>query len=144
MSAIAKVEAKLAKYPGVRSAVDGRGTVRTLTVLPREADGFAVSLTEAPGVWTVSFEGWHEEFVVEDTALNCVAFGLSTECRLRVEYRGRLPVKWTVESLASGEWVEDSTTGLLHPFFWRRARVRYLQNRLIPAEPLQPESIRAT
>jgi hypothetical protein len=53
-------------------------------------------------------------------------------------------VKWTVEALEAGEWVEDGTTGLIHPFFWRRPTVRYLQNRLLPAGPAQPDAVPAT
>lgn len=36
----------------------------------------------------MSFEGWHEAFEQEEEALECVAFGLSAACRLRVDYRG--------------------------------------------------------
>lgn len=135
MSAIEQIQAKLAKYPGVRSELADSGEGRRLTVLPQNADGFAVSLVERPGHWTVAYDGWHEEFETADEALACFAFGLSAECRLRVEYRGTAAVKWTVEALAAGQWAEDSTTGLFHPFVWRRRRVRYLQNHLVPSEP---------
>jgi hypothetical protein len=144
VSAIAKIAAKLSAYPDVRHAVEGTGAVRTITVLPGAEDGFAVRLTESRGHWTVGYEGWHEEFDDEDAALECFAFGLSAACRLRVEYRGRMPVKWTVEALSEGAWVEDSTTGLIHPFFWRRPRVQYRQNRVVPADTARPPSGRTT
>jgi hypothetical protein len=144
MSAIAKITTRLAKHPEIRSAVHGAEGARTITLHPSAPDGFAVSLTESPGLWTVGFEGWHEEFRREEEALECFAFGLSAECRLRVEYRGRAPVKWTLEALADGKWVEDSTTGLFHPFFWRRPQVRYLQNKLLLAEPVSPLGTPAT
>jgi hypothetical protein len=134
MSAVAQIERKLARYPQARRVLEEAGEVGSITVLPPDADGFAVCLTERPGQWTVSYDGWHDDFDSETSAMNCFAFGLSAECRLRVEYRGAAAVKWTVEALADGAWVEDSTVGLLDPLFWRRRTVRYLQNCLIPED----------
>ena len=33
-----------------------------------------------------------------------------------------------LEYIQQGEWIEDSTTGMLFPPFWRKAEVVYLQN----------------
>jgi hypothetical protein len=131
VSAIAQIEAKLAKDEHARYVVEGSDDARTLTLQPADSNGFTLRLTERPGHWTVAYDGWHEEFDSEREALNCFAFGVSAACRLRVEYRGDTAVKWTVESLSNGAWVAHSTVGLLDPFFWRRHSVRYLQNHLI-------------
>lgn len=41
----------------------------------------------------VYFNSWHEEFDDEDEALNCSAFGLSSECRLKEFNRNGEPYK---------------------------------------------------
>ena len=130
MSAIEQVRQRLAKYPSVRYEA---GPAR-ITILPGGPIRFAVSLAEAPGRYTVAFEGWHEDFTTEAEALECVAFGLSDACRLRVERRGAFRYRWTVEAREAGEWRADSTTGLLPFPFWRPRTVEYRQNALIRAD----------
>jgi hypothetical protein len=51
-----------------------------------------------------------------------------------VVYRGSTPTKWTVESRKDGRWTPESETGLLFFPFWRRRRIAYLQNRLLPGQ----------
>jgi hypothetical protein len=129
MSTIETLKAKLTKYPHARFTA----TDTSILVEPHKPDGFEVRLDVRSGTFTVSFEGWHEEFESEDEALNCFAFGLSSACRLRIDFRGRFPYRWTVESLQDGQWVADSTTGLLIFPFWRRRRTEHRQNHLISA-----------
>src|SRR5688500_16326077 len=129
MSAIATVKAKLAKYPVARF----RATETSIVVEPYQPGGFEVRLDVRPGECTVSFEGWHEEFQSEDEALNCFAFGLSSACRLRTGLRGLFPYRWTVESLQGGQWVADSTTGLLIFPVWRRRRTEHRRNHFVSA-----------
>lgn len=130
MNAIEQIRQRLSRYPDVRYTVDTAG----ITIHAPGPEGFDVSLATSPGGYTVAFDGWHEEFTSEADALDCVAFGLSVACRLRVEYRGGTPCRWTVEALEGGQWRPDSTTGLLLTPFWRRRRVAYRQNRLLSAD----------
>ena len=58
------------------------------------------------------FNGWREDFQQPEEALDCFAFGLSDECRLKETRRGSFAYRWTVESKQNGEWVADSETGL--------------------------------
>ncbi|HYG58956.1 MAG TPA: hypothetical protein VD902_12930 [Symbiobacteriaceae bacterium] len=133
MSTIQQIKERLSRYPGVTCEADeSQITVRSL-----ELEGFDVSVMVRPGRYTVAFEGWHEEFTSEEDALNCVAFGLSPVCRLRVDYLGDSPVRWTVEALRQGEWHSDSTVSLLLVPFWRQRRTIYKCNRLIPPEHLR-------
>ena len=81
--------------------------------------------------YTVFFEGWHEEFDDSEEALNCLAFGLSKDCRLKEHSRGSTPYKWTVEYLDGDNWEESSTTGTFFFPFWKSKKMRYLQNNLI-------------
>ncbi|MEX2247412.1 MAG: hypothetical protein WEC75_12090 [Dehalococcoidia bacterium] len=130
MDVIREVQERIAKYPQAQV----RRSLTHIEILPVAADGFSVSLRVAADRFGVSYEGWHEDFDDPTEALDCLAFGLSDACRLKVCSRGGFDYKWTLESRESGDWVEDSTTGLLLFPFWRSARVRYLQNRLISAD----------
>lgn len=101
---------------------------KLITVPAIDENGFDVSLRRDRGFCEVRFDAWHEIFEDEEEAIRCFLFGLSNECRLRVESAGDLPYKWTVEHEREGEWTADSTTGLLLFPFWRKRTVRYLQN----------------
>ncbi|MFP5492872.1 MAG: hypothetical protein ACLGG0_15320, partial [Bacteriovoracia bacterium] len=76
-------------------------------------------------------DGWHESFEEADEALSCFLFGLSEDCRLKITSRGNSRHKWEVQFLKSENWETDSETGLLLFPFWKKARVSYLQNKLI-------------
>jgi hypothetical protein len=127
MNPIEEIKTKLRKYPHVKYETAGS----SITVLPTSDSGFTVGFEGSTGRYTVFFNGWHEEFNDAAEALDCFAFGLSDECRLKEYRRGRFPYRWVVESKQNGEWVADSETGLFLFPFWKRAEVVYLQNNLI-------------
>ena len=128
MKLIEEIKSRLSKYPDVRAESDES----SITVLPASTTGFSVTLTENQGNgYTVSFEGWHEDFENADEAMNAFAFGLSDEARLREYRRGGFSYKWTLESWEDGEWIEQSTTALFFFPFWMKLEVRYLQNNLL-------------
>lgn len=133
MSAIQQIIDRLRRRADLHYHVSGR----TITVSPPSSRGFTVWLTEAPGEWTVGFDGWHEHFKSEEEALSCFAFGLSDRCRLQVRYRGSFPCRWTLEERTEDHWREVSTVGLLLFPFWRRLRIEYRQNTVI--DPGTPE-----
>ena len=127
MSIIDKICNRLKEYP----IAVFRADPNVVTVRPTSEDGFSVALEVVDCGYRVSFDGWHEEFSSEEDALNCFAFGLSAECRLRTVSHGGFPHQWTVECLTDGVWREGNTTGLLlFPFFLPK-KVRILQNDLI-------------
>ncbi len=127
MNIIDNIRSKLTKYPQVTYDYDDH----SLTIPAIDAEGFNVAITITDQKYTVYFDGWHEAFDREEDALNCFAFGLSNSCRLKVHYKGDYPYKWVLEFIEDGTWCEDSTTGLFFTPFWRRSKVRYLQNHLI-------------
>lgn len=128
MTPIEEIKHRLSKYPGVRYESDDA----SITVFPITADGFSVAFTESlSNGYTVYFEGWHEDFEDPAEALNIFALGLSDESRLREYRRGNTAYKWTLELLEDGEWIGQSTTGLVFFPFWRKLETRYLQNRLL-------------
>jgi hypothetical protein len=130
MDVIGEIKDRLQKYPNAQFESDGN----SISVLPISSDGFTVSLSVNQDSFTVFFNGWHEDFKDKEEALDCFAFGLSSDCRLKEYRRGNAAYKWTVESKENGEWVGDSTTGLLLFPFWLKRKIRYLQNTLISAE----------
>jgi hypothetical protein len=128
MNVIEEIKSRLQKYPHVKYEA-GANHIR---VLPTSGNGFEVELTAAKNDYQVHFNGWHESFASAEEALNCFAFGLSTDCRLKEYRRGRVTYKWTVEYKEADKWIEDSTTGLLIYPFWGRQEIKYLQNEIVP------------
>ena len=122
-----EIKARLKSYPNVRNEEDAD----SIRVRPIDESGFEVSLYHKPTVYTVTFEGWHEDFSSPEEALECFAFGLSDECRLKVTMRGHVAQRWTLEPRKGESWIEESTTGLIFFPFWRRSRIIYKRNNLI-------------
>jgi hypothetical protein len=129
MDIIKEIKARLRDYPQAEFA----SRDNSITVKPVSSEGFTVSLVVNHDSLTVFFNGWHEDFQDQEEALNCFAFGLSADCRLKETQHGKVASKWTVEAKANGEWVEESTTGLLLFPFWMKKKTIYLQNTLISA-----------
>jgi hypothetical protein len=135
MDPIEEIKTRLRKYPDVKY----RTGSSSITVLPASDTGFSVGLDVAHDRYTVYFNGWHEDFQNAEEALNCFAFGLSDECRLKEYRRGNVSYRWAVESKQNGQWVADSETGLFIFPFWKRGEIVYLRNSLISSSD-QPRS----
>lgn len=99
-----------------------------ITISCNNAESFDVSFYAFGSEFQVSFDGWHEYFETEEEALNCFAFGLSKECRLKVTKRGAMECSWTVQARQDETWVDDTTTGLILIPFWRRKQIEYRHN----------------
>lgn len=127
MNPIEEIKIRLLKYPDVKYESDAS----SIRVLPTSNDGFTVEFDVTRGRYTVHFNGGHENFSDAEEALDCFAFGLSDQCRLKEYRRGNVAYRWDVESKENGQWVADSVTGLLVFPFWKRREVVYLQNRVI-------------
>lgn len=125
MNIITEIEENLKKYPEL--AVD----VGSNSVSAKPKNGFAVWAENHSNSITIGFDGWHEVFDDPKEALNCFAWGLSRECRLKVVSRGGKPHKWVMQSLQNGQWVSESTVGLLFFQFWRKKTTSYIQNAVI-------------
>ena len=78
MNAFELIKNKLKKYPQITF----KETENLVSVLPTSNKGFTVSLELNQDIFTVFYNGWHEDFKSEEEALNCFALGLSNECRL--------------------------------------------------------------
>jgi len=124
---IGKIKEKLEKYPQLKKEIGNNYII----VYPETKDGFQVRIDEKSSKYILSFNGWHEEFNNPDEALNCFAFGLSSECRLKVYTRGDFEYKWEIQSLKDNQWISDSETGLLFSPFWKKKKIKYLQNNTV-------------
>lgn len=125
---IDQIREKLAQYPNVKFNADAH----TICIHP-EPGGFEVGVLVHANGLTVFFEGWHEDFGSAEEALNCLFFGLSESCRLRVFQKGGVDYKWVVEERDGNKWRHESEVGLLVYPFWRVKKERVLQNHLIKA-----------
>jgi hypothetical protein len=119
---------ELSEIPGAEYRV-GQDLI---CVLPRTPEGFEVKIEQ---IWenhfTVSFDGWHEEFFNFKKAVECFLLGLSNRCRLKTEEKGGARFQWTLEYLDGEEWRKKSSTRrLIHPF-WKRSVITYLRNDLL-------------
>lgn len=124
MNPIDELVDRLAKHPELRFTA----TATAVEIESPTPEGFAVSLHVSESKYIVSFEGWHEHFESGEEALNCVVFAYSGCCRLAVTFRGRIPVKWAMESCDDGRWSADSEVGHFFVPFWSRPRVVHRQN----------------
>lgn len=96
---------------------------------PSGPQGFAISCFKTPAGVVVYFDGWHEEFTDAETAVRCIAFGLSDRCRLEVHRKGAFEFKWSLQSRDDdGTWQEDSPVGLLLLPFWRNTSIEIRTN----------------
>lgn len=127
MSAISKIKEKLKNYPELKYQVVGN----SISIPPILSTGFTIWLTENISGFTVGFDGWHEEFDHENDALNCIAFGLSDQCRLKIVKYGKIACSWTLEMKNEHGWAEESRTGLIFIPFWKKRSVEYLTNSII-------------
>jgi hypothetical protein len=76
----------------------------------------------------VRFDDWHDHFASGEEALDWVGFAYSGQCRLAITYRGRLAVKWVVESFGDGQWIAEREFGHILVPFWLSPRIVYRQN----------------
>jgi hypothetical protein len=108
-----------------------------IEVPPSDPEGFTVWAAVAPGHITVGYDGWHEEFTAEGTALTCFLKGVFGQSRLAVVKRGEFAQSWTAEELVGDGWRPVSVTGLLFFPFWRSRRTVHLHNNRTPGQTLQ-------
>lgn len=133
MKVLAELMRRLDQHPNLSYQVEGH----ILSVLSADAHGFTVSLWDEAPQYTVFFDMWHTQLHDAEQALNCFAFGLSDNCRIKVTCRGGLPHAWSVERRKKGnEWVDYELVGryptgyILFPHR-HKAEVKYLQNHFV-------------
>jgi hypothetical protein len=118
----------LKKYPQVK--FERRDD--SVLVPPTNPEGFPVMIEQIwEGNYAVSYGGWQKDFDNLQEAVACFVLGLSSRCRLKVESKGKKPVRWTVEELADSNWREISSRGSWSPQFFKQPVTSYLTNNLL-------------
>tara|TARA_R110001583_G_scaffold8174_1_gene39544 strand:+ start:15 stop:413 length:399 start_codon:yes stop_codon:yes gene_type:complete len=124
---INEIVKRLKKYPETDYKVD----TNSIIVHTENENGFPVSLIDnGNGNFTVEYDFWHEEFESEKEAISCFGYGLSNECRLKVQKRGNKRIKWTLQFDNNGNWENESTVAIFDFRFWKKSEYEYLQNNL--------------
>lgn len=128
MNPIVELKDRLQKYPDIRF----EESETKIEIFPNDEAGFEVALIDDGDQYTVTFDSsWHKTFEVPEEAVDCVGFGLSDRCRLKIVMRGDSPQKWIVEDFDDEIWREANIMGLIFFPFWRRKTIIYRQNNLI-------------
>lgn len=126
-SFIDRIEAKLASHPDAKVEKDEN----RIWVLPADDAGFTVLIFQTAEEYVVYYNGWHDTFPDEDSAVSCFLAGLTDARRLVEERRGGQAYKWTLETKAEEGWWTISTTGMVLVPIWKRKKLVTLQNRLL-------------
>ncbi|MBX3439747.1 MAG: hypothetical protein KF861_19815 [Planctomycetaceae bacterium] len=114
---------------------------RIVAVTP-DRNGFDVGLDYQKGVWTVNYDGWHDHFNTPEDAEKCFQFGLTGACRIKIEWRGKFPYRFTLQvPCRDGQsWCDESAAGrFLYPY-WRYRTVTFLQNQLVAPQAISSPS----
>jgi hypothetical protein len=102
-------------------------------VLAADENGYEVALLmHSEGNYTVCLATWHMEFNDEYSAVGTFLGGLTESYRLRVSSRGNEDYLWRIQYQEKGGWRDGSAVGIFNFKFWRREKIRYLQNHLLP------------
>ncbi len=134
VNSLAELREWLGVQPSLRWSEDAAG-LDGIHIEAPSPDGFSVWISDDDQEWTVGFDGWHDHFESEADAVGCAAWGLSGECRVRIDYRGKWPYRWVVESKRDGDWNTEFTLAIALFPFWRRKRSEYRQNpKLYPSD----------
>lgn len=119
----------------------------SVLVPPTSPEGFPVLIEQIwEGHYAVSFGGWQKDFSNLEEAVACFVMGLSNHCRLKVESKGKKPVRWTLEQLENADWKAISSRGSGSPLSFKQPVTSYLINDLLSTikeqaqeeEPVEP------
>jgi hypothetical protein len=99
-----------------------------IRVLKRSDNGYEVALLIQPHGYTVCLATWHREFGDEYDAKGTFFAGLTDQYRLEVFSRGNVDYRWRIQYREFNDWINGSIVGIFSYPFWKRKRVRYLQN----------------
>jgi hypothetical protein len=128
---IKKIKEQLEKFPDVEITHNYENSI---SVKPKDESSFPVTLTIDDNKYTINFKGWYRDFFTEDEALDCFAFGLSNDCRLKVISVNKIEYRWILELKEAGKWVEDSEANLSLFPFWKKKKITYYRNKLLKLE----------
>jgi len=130
MNAIEQIIDILKQYPAIRYEF----RADAIRAFAPDANGYEVALLMHPHPsFTVCLATWHMEFYDEASAVGTFLSGLTDEYRLEVTSRGGVDYRWRIQYREGSGWRNGSTVGIFRYKFWRRKKVRYLQNHILVA-----------
>lgn len=123
---IGKVTDLLNEYPGVRYT----SRKNYLHIYPLAENGFPISVAcLANGRTMVMFHYWFDVFDDKEEVIKMVRFGLSGDCRLRVNKKGSKYLQWTPQYRMTGKWFDmDSRETIYFPVGEAEDGTGYWQN----------------
>ncbi len=129
------IKQKLEKFPEIKFEEEAK----VLKVLPKDANGFYVKIDQTIeddeyNITVFYGEAWHNHYADEQEAIRWFFFGLSNKCRLKVCYFDEVLYKGIVESHFGNDWCGENISGSIFYPFWKKRRIEYLSNDLIPFE----------
>ena len=125
----------LKKYPQIKF----ERREDSVLVPPTSPEGFPVLIEQIwEGHYAVSFGGWQKDFSNLEEAVACFVMGLSNHCRLKVESKGKKPVRWTLEQFENTDWKEISSRGSWSAQLFKQPVTSYLINDLLSTIEEQP------
>ena len=130
MDVLELAEGMLRQFPELSCRNDGT----TVTADAATAEGFSVWLSTktSDGEISVGFDGWYMPFDDVFAALNCLAFGLTKNCRLKVIKRGANASSYVAEFKDGSGWSSFGVSTHYPQFrFWKKKRSEYLTNDVI-------------
>ena len=129
MNVIQQIVDILNQYPEIRYEF----RADRIRVLAPDENGYEVALLVHPGShYTVCLATWHMEFADRHDAIGTFCGGLSEAYRLEVTSRGGVDYLWRIQYQESYGWRNGSAVGIFRIRFWRRKKIRYLQNHILP------------
>ena len=128
MNAIEKIVAILQQYPAVRYEF----RADAIRAFAPDENGYELAPLMHPQHYPVCLATWHMEFADENEAIGTFLGGLSEGYRLEVTSRGGADYLWRIQYRDSHGWRSGSAVGIFRIKFWRRKKLRYLQNHIVP------------
>ena len=114
----------------IGGSILGRGRV----IVPASGPGgFEIELLQTPDGATADFGGLTQDFSSFGEALNWAERAVLEDYRLRIDYAGRNPWRWTLEKMVrDGGVIEVFTSGTLLLFPWFRPRSTTFRQNIDP------------
>ena len=107
-------------------------------IFSQNPNGFSIFAREDRNGIIISALGWHEKFWNAKEAFEKILLLLSEKARLKAQYRGNVPYRWTLQYQQRRNWIDQSSVGLsFYPLF-EKETVVFLQNHFVASKLKDP------
>lgn len=126
----AQTDAPVVRLDLYRALKSLKAEARSAAIAPAHPGGFETSIHACGGTYSISIGGLVQDFDTLDEAVTWAARAQQPDRRLRIDYAGRHPVRWTLERLKPDGTIEEELvsgrTYLIASLLHRRTE--YLSN----------------